>query len=171
MVFATHRAFLVGPAHRRPNVNLHLAVIREPEGFRHHSRDQEIPPFHRDVMADKVWVRTEVFPPELVTKDNHVRVSRLVFFGGENAAQQRGNSERFKKTGTHGAAIDLQRLRSAGEREAAVVVDRHPLENVVVSLPVEIIRGRHGEGGDPGKALRRRRVPDAHEPRCAGKLR
>ena len=95
----------------------------------------------REIVVHNAGIGTEVLLPKAVAEDQHVGMSGLVLIARENAPQQRGHAQSFKEIRTHRAGVNLQGLRDAGQREAAIVIDGHALKNVIVALPVEIVRG------------------------------
>src|ERR1700674_4916188 len=88
----------------------------------------------------------------------------LIFFGGKRAAQHRLNSQGRKETRRRCTRIDLLRFVTASQSESVEGVDRHPVEDMVLPLPIQVVRRRDGEGCHSGETLRWRNMPDPNQP-------
>src|SRR5579863_518125 len=92
-----------------------------------------------------------------------VRVARLIFLRGKHAPKHGRNTQRREEAAGHGAGVQLFRLVAPRHCEAVIGNDRHPVEGLVLALPVHEVCSRHRKRGHSRKALGRRNMPDADE--------
>src|SRR5579859_4093457 len=104
-----------------------------------------------------------MFLPEAIAQYHDVGAPGLLFLRQERAAEHWLNRQGLEESRRNRARIYLLSLAGTGEGKASVGVDRHLLEDMILVLPVEIIRRRNREPGHARKTLRGRYVPDADE--------
>ncbi len=160
VMFTSDCPLLVRPGHGRP----HLREVRKPEAFRHHSGHEITLAVHINVLVHDGRIRSEMLLPQAMAEHHNIGASRLIFFRRKHTPQLRLNSHGREETGCRRAGIKLLRRRAAGQSEPVVGVHRHPFEDVVLPLPVEIIRRGNGECRHSRKARRRGSMPDPNQP-------
>src|SRR5437899_1978482 len=100
---------------------------------------------------------------ECVTEHGDVIVAWLIFRCVENAPGLRRRAEHREEIGFDDCGGYRFGAIGPSERQGASAVDAHLVEHMVLCAPIDVIRGRDGEGGDPRKALGWRHVEEADE--------
>ena len=72
-------------------------IVVEPEIGAQHAGDRECPPVQGDTLADDLWVGAEVPLPGRMAEDRNLRLTGLILFGKQKAAEQRPGPEHGKQ--------------------------------------------------------------------------
>jgi hypothetical protein len=121
-----------------------------------------------DLAADDPGIGAEARLPDRMAEDHDAARSLRSLLSREGAPERRPCSQDREEVGRHLRRGHGFGLAAAGQVQARVLDERHLLEDVVLTLPVEIVGGRNGEGSHPREGCRGRRMPDPHEPRGIG---
>ena len=114
-----------------------------------HDADHRVRLFvQRDRLAKRVWIAAETALPEFMAQNHDLAVTGLVLLLREGAPETGLHSEQLKQIGRNPRADHPLRLVAAGEVEPLSDISRDPLEDFVLLLPLEEIRGRSGRQGE-----------------------
>src|SRR5262249_36330483 len=138
-----------------------LGLRRKLESGRHDPDHCEALPVERERFADKTGVRAKTSPPHALAQDDGARAAMRVFFGKKSAAQSRRHAEQRKEVGGDPESKNSLRLGAARQSKSLRPESGHPLEDAVLILVVEELRGRDR---DLIRAQLRKVLPDLYEP-------
>ena len=101
--------------------------------------------------------------PEPIPKDGNVPMSWLIFVGRKRSPKHRLRTQNREKILRNGSRSQGFGLRFPGQVQSGVGIDRHFFERTVLIVPIHVIGGGDGKHRHPGKALRRRHMPNLHQ--------
>ena len=133
------------------------AVLGETAPGREHADHGVLLAVGDEVAPDRSGVRAETRLPEFFREDRHA-MAGLVVAGCEEPSGERAYAEDGEEVGRDVRRRDRFRLSRTGQRHAVGGQDRHLLEDVVLRLPVEVVRRRDAEGLHAGEDVLRRNV-------------
>lgn len=147
------------PSERVGEPELHVLGVpwqrQEAELLRHHADHRVRCLVHEDGLYQDLRVRAEAPTPQVVGEDHDRPAVWPVLFGEERAPEGRLHAEDREEARRDPAAHHPLRLSLAGEGDRIGLDRRHVLEHGVALPPVEEVRRRGGEAGEP-----LRRLPD-----------
>src|SRR5437763_10751479 len=157
-------ALLVGVRERHPQVASRRGPRRHRKARRHDADDRVRLAIELQRSADDVGGRAKTALPESVAQDHDMAAIGSVRFAQEYTAERRPCAHDLEEIGADGACDDRLRIAAAGKRELPEPIDRHPLEESCVALPVVEIRWRDGKSLQSRERALRWNVKQPHEP-------